>query len=46
MKEYFKSKKWLERKYVKEKWSQEKIAAYCQTSQTQIHRYLKKFELI
>jgi hypothetical protein len=45
-KEYFKSKRWLYKKYVVEQWSQQKIAAYCETSQVQIHRYLKKFEII
>ena len=43
---YYKSKKWMEKKYKKEKWSQVKIAKYCNTTQATISRWLQRHGLV
>lgn len=39
------SKKWLYKKYVKERLSEPEIAALAGTNQSTINRWLRKFEL-
>lgn len=36
---------WMRKKYIIERWSQQKIADYCKTDQATISRWLKKHGL-
>ena len=41
----YKSRTWMRKKYVVEKWNQQQIADYCKTDQATISRWLKKHGL-
>jgi len=42
---YYKSKKWLTRKYITERLTETKIAEICGTTQVTINKWLRKFNL-